>query len=205
MRARRTSHIDMIHLAGGLRLQGTARDVVESEGTAHVVAEATVSADLDRTHHLLGLETTPSDGRVGALVGLLVGPGFRAAVDTALADDEDRASPLYLLLDDLPVAALISGYSHLYNGKVSRSAVANGLVREDICAGWRSEGTMLVSLRETGTIPVPLGPPATALATEDDPLGWHEVGPLPPGAMRRRRLVEVTGDEPHRVFAMFRD
>jgi hypothetical protein len=50
-----------------------------------------------------------------------------------------------------------------------------------------------------------VGPPITELTPHDDPLAWHDIGALPVGAMRRRRLVEVTDGDPLRVFAMFRD
>jgi hypothetical protein len=75
----------------------------------------------------------------------------------------------------------------------------------DICSGWRADGVMMVSLREEGRIPVPVGPTTTDLLPDDDPLAWHEIGDLPVGAMRRRRLVEVAGGDPLAVFAMFRD
>jgi hypothetical protein len=170
-----------------------------------IVAAASVRAELDARHHLRAIETEPRDRRVDGLVGRRVGPGFRAAVDAALPEPPDRATPLYLLLDDLPVAALISGYTRLYGGELDSSATEAGLVRADICAGWRSGGTMLVSLRETGAIPVPRGPVATELASDGDALGWHHIEPLARGAMRRRRLVEVTEGEPMPVFATFRD
>jgi hypothetical protein len=64
---------------------------------------------------------------------------------------------------------------------------------------------MLVSLRTSGQMPVPIGPAASRLEPADDPMAWHPVPDLPPGAMRRRRLVEVVAGRPHEVYAMFRD
>ena len=190
----------------GLRLIGAARDLVTgTDGETSVAAASTVAAELDGFHVLHALETTPADERTDGLVGRPVGRGFRAAVDGAFATAEDRASPLYLLLDDLPVAALISGYTRLYSGEVGGGMADAGLIRADICSGWRSDGTMVVSLRTKGTIPVPIGPPPPDLTPPGDALAWHDIGPLPAGAMRRRRLVEVADGDPMRVFAMFRD
>lgn len=188
--ARRTSHIDMADVTGGrgLRLSGGAQDSVSGRG---VVASASVDATLGRAHTLESLSTTPGDPRVGALVGLTVGRGFRGAVDDVLSSPEDAASPLYLLLDDLPVATLISGYALLYRNDPSMRVVDPSRLQADLCAGWATEGTMLAAFRSSGRIPVPMGPPA---AGDTD---------LPPGAMRRERAVEV--DDAGAVSAMFRD
>jgi hypothetical protein len=192
----------------GLRLEGAARDLRTTAAGATVVGAAAVSAVLDGSHALETLETTPRDSRTDALIGLVVGRGFRAAVERALAEPDDVASPLHLLLDDLPVAALISGYALLYSGELEDAAAGAGLLKSDICSGWRSDGTMMVELRKTGQIPVPVGPRTTELTPADDALAWHAIGALGTGAMRRRRLVEVVDDDasdPLDVFAMFRD
>jgi len=145
-------------------------------------------------------ETDPTDAippdsetDLSSLLGRVVGSGFRAAVDAVFGKVEDVGGPLHLLLDDLPAAALISGYAHLYSGKmqIESKHLKGGLLRADICSGWRNDGTMLVTLRERGQLPVPIGPPTTKLEPPDDPFSWHSIGPLSPGAMRRRRLVEL--------------
>jgi len=205
--ARRTSHIDMISLPDfGLQLKGAARDLHTTAEGESVVAEAEVDALLNRERRLERIEITPADRRTDALTGLPVGKGFRAAVHAAFPDPTDVASPLYLLLDDLPVASLISGYGALYTGNIPRArSSAQSMVMADICSGWRDDGVMMVSLRTEGRIPVPVGPANTELVPDDDPIAWHDIGDLPIGAMRRRRLVEVTAGDPHAVFAMFRD
>jgi hypothetical protein len=203
---RRTSHIDIVRTGGGsLLLEGAARDLRTSNGRASVLAEATVRADLDPQHILVRLQPTPPAPAAQTLVGLLVGSGFRAAVDAALPDERATSSPLHLLLDELPIAAVISGYALLYRGAIDFQQTDAGTVKADICSGWRSDGTMMVSLRSEGRMPIPVGPIANTLESDQDPVGWHEIGPLAPGAMRRRRLVELTDGNPHAVFAMFRD
>lgn len=214
---RRTTHIDMIFPpGGGLLLIGTARDLATPAAVAapephdgdgilpgRVVAAASIEAHLDGTHTLTALTTSPADERAGALVGRTARKGFRAAVEEALGGE--AASCLHQLLDDIPVAALISGYALLYRGVTGIRDPAEAHIRVNLCAGWQEGGVMLTALATTGTIPVPLGPATTDLVPPDDPLAWHEVGPLPPGAMRRRRLVEVAPGDPCPVWAMFRD
>ena len=86
-------------------------------------------------------------------------------------------------------------------GQPSRPA---RFVKEDICSGWRRDGTMMVSLRSGHGFPAPVGPPAPDLSTTD-PVGWHHIDELPPNSMRRRRLIDVVAGDPLTVHAMFRD
>lgn len=199
--ARRTSHID-IHYSpdGGLVLDGAARDLVLPAGDA---TTARVTATIDPRRILADLVASPPDPRLDTLLGRAVGRGFRAAVADALGDEDGTTSPLYLLLDELPVAALISGYALLYRGHSSMRGVDERHLTPDLCAGWASEGTMLVALRTDGRLPVPQGPPLAGVVPDGEAEEWHELPPLPVGAMRRRRLVEVGDDGA--VRAMFRD
>jgi len=204
---RRTSHIDMRVEHDSLFLEGAARDLRTTSRGSEIVDSAAISAMASPMRTLDRLTTTPARSGTDALLGLTVGTGFREAVGRALADEVAASTPLALLLDDLPVAAVISGYAYMYSDSLPKNAEGPG-VKADICSGWRSDGTMLVSFRERGAIPIPVGPPATRVDSPDDPLGWHEIGPLGVGAMRRRRLVDVgpgaTADE-LLVQAMFRD
>ena len=79
----------------------------------------------------------------------------------------------------------------------------------DLCAGWADQGTLMVTIRSAGQIPVSTGPPAPSLERPDDPSAWHATPPLPPHAMRRRRRLDVVGPGPggegHRFDAHFRD
>lgn len=105
-----------------------------------------------------------------------------------------------VLLCELPVAALLSGYGSLYTGQFP-APISDGFMAGlpvDICAGWAHPGSMMVSVRKHREIPTPDGPPAPP----DRPGDWHEMADLAPGSMRRQRLIERTGDE---VWAMFRD
>jgi hypothetical protein len=188
-----------------LVLQGAARDLrTDDAGGVTVVAAAALTAHLDRFRILTSLTTAPPESPAGALVGLHVGRGFREAVDRVLPDERAASTPLFLLLDELPVATLISGYADLYSGELGPRAAEAQALQADICSGWRTDGTMMVSLRTAGEMPIPLGPVANELAG-DDPLGWHDIPTLTVGAMRRQRLVEVAAGDPMSVYAMFRD
>lgn len=221
---RRTSDLTIAFVNAGagngqqaLELTGGARDLrTDARGRAQLLEEATVRAVVGAGRELERLTTSPDDPGAQSLLGQRVAGGFRAAVDQAVPEHRERRSPLYLLLDDLPVAALISGYASLYRREpvvgsetphrgTERSA--SGL-KADICSGWRSDGTMMVAVRRDGQVPVTMGPTAPLLEDPADPAGWHHVAALPPWAMRRRRLVDVSGPSGASmlvVHAMFRD
>jgi hypothetical protein len=205
---RRTSHIDMIPRGTtmeGLTLRAGARDLLTSPGGASdVVAAARLEAELGPGRVLQALHTEPALPALQELIGVPVARGFRKAIAAAVADELAAQTPIALLVDDLPVAVLISGYADSYVWEHMPVDVSSA--RADICAGWVDDGTMLTLTRDTGYLPQPVGPEAPSLLRDDDPLAWHEVGALPDGAMRRRRLIDVRrrGDR-FDVHAMFRD
>ena len=163
-------------------------------------------ATVGQDGRLSNLTVSPQRTAAAALVGVAVRGGFRDAIVAALPEDVAAGTPLALLLDDLPVANLISGYALLYSGNLPVDSANQG-VKVDICSGWRAGGTMMVSVRAGDGVPVTVGPPAPLLEGDraEDPLGWHDLPPLPAGAMRRRRLIDVHGGESWDVTAMFRD
>jgi len=224
---RRTSHIDVVFtepsMTGPLTLRGGARDLyTDGAGVGTVLDEAQVEAPLDADRRLRLLRTTPSMTGTSQLEGLVVGPGFRSALARAAGRGSAARSPLYLLLDDLPVVALISGYAMVYRigqsgsgqsglgqsgGNLGGSPGANQspMLKGDVCAGWRSDGTMMVALRSGQGMPVSIGPAAPSLLDPEDPIGWHHIEEMAVPSMRRRRLIDVTSGDPLTVQAMFRD
>ena len=214
---RRTSNIDIAFAdEGALKLTGACRDL-RTAGVTETLGFGQLQADLDHSHVLQQLHVSGSGGfdtgLVDELVGCLVGAGFRCRVAAAMADAE--TTPLFVLLDELPVAALISGYARMYRGEFAEQGIDRSLIKADICSGWRSDGHMVVSIRRHGQMPIPLGPAAPELLAVGDSLGWHEIQPLAAGSMRRRRLLDVSRSEAEsidteanghlNVFAMFRD
>ena len=211
--ARRTSHIDIVHLETGFTLDGMARDLVtplageRSSETIRISANSRVHALLDANATLLEISSDPQPETLKNLLGLAVRQGFRDAIRQHIPDHVALGTPLALLLDDLPVASLISGYALLYSGRIPVLSISQA-VKADICSGWRTGGTMLASVAAGTGIPTPLGPdaPVVAQETSADPVGWHHLSELPAGAMRRRRLVDVqVKPDEWNIIAMFRD
>ncbi len=232
---RRTSSIDTTRpdgLRGDLVINARARDLLTggSSEVSAVVAEAELRLRLDgASRQIRSIVSLPALDGVDSLVGASVGPGFRSRLNDALDGEQTTGSLLYLLLDDLPGAALVSGYAMqragLLDGPLRTGASAPTqesthtqdrpitlsraqLPAEDLCAGWAHDGVMMVTIRAEGVIPTPMGPPAPTLESDTDPVAWHAMDPLTPHATRRRRRLDLYadgGDMTHQIDAHFRD
>ncbi|HEX4430763.1 MAG TPA: DUF2889 domain-containing protein [Frankiaceae bacterium] len=214
--ARRTSTVDNLRpdgVLGPLNLRGYARDLVT--GTAGATTERTCSlaAEVDFTggRILTRIESDPAEPRLSALLGARVSAGFRGLVGQAVPDHAARASRLHLLLDDLPVATLVGGYA--VGAATRRDPGVRAALQlhphkgtPDLCAGWRSGGTIMLGIEATGQAPVVTGPVAPLLEQAADPQGWHHRPNLPPHSVRRARLLDVyAGGDVIEVNSVFRD
>jgi hypothetical protein len=213
-----------------LVLVGRGRDLLtDLDGTTRVLDSAEVEATIDyaEAQRVTAISSTPDIPSLQHLIGRSASTGFRAAIDTAVTghDVDGRGvvgRVVYQLLDDLPVATLISGYAPQHaraqagtwsderkRTPLQRTA-PEGLAmlqQADLCAGWKAGGTIMQGFAENNP-PVVTGPDAPSLDDGDDPLAWHELpGPLPVQGMRRRRRIDVstTDDRAWAIDAHFRD
>jgi hypothetical protein len=219
---RRTATMDMERpggLLGPLVLNGRARDMGTGlDGVAAVLATSECTARIDFTggRVLTEISTTPGRPALQALLGRPVSSRFRSAVTAADPRLSAEDGLLNLLLDDFPVATLVSG--HAIGAGLARQhrtvlslAEATGQPKadrhqfhRDLCAGFADGGTIMNDVDATGRPPVVTGPPAPPLATGDH-LGWHETGRLPPHAMRRSRRMDVTPGPLASIDVLYRD
>ncbi len=211
---RRTSTIDTTRpdgLLGRMVMSAHARDLrTTADGGPEVLGAASIVAEVDGpSRRLQSIETSPTQDGLDALLGVVVGPGFRGKVDAAVPELRGSGSLLYLLLDDLPGAALVSGYAQLRGDVVGKAKGDEYLgVAADLCAGWALDGSMIAAIKEHGQNPAPLGPPAPVLSTTADPHAFHALPELAPTATRRLRRIDVgpgAADGSHPVDVFFRD
>lgn len=214
---RRTSSIDILWLPApgivaddetALVLRAASQDVATGpDGSTSLLGRAELTVWLDRrlvTRRLAAQPSTPLD----ALVGLPAAKGFRAAARRVVGDS---TSPLGLLLDDVPVAALISGYAAMRSaggGAVTGRRATTVLGMRDLCAGWRDGGTMMDSIDRGDGVPMPGLGSAPDLDRPDDPASGDPAAPLPAGSLRRRRRIDVLARLPDGstpLHATFRD
>jgi Protein of unknown function (DUF2889) len=114
---RRTETMDMLRpdgLLGPLVLSGRARDLAtgpDGAGTVLATSGCTARIDFLGGRLLTGISTTPDRPALQALLGQRVSSGFRAAVMGADPGLRAENGLLNLLLDDFPVATLVSGHA----------------------------------------------------------------------------------------------
>lgn len=205
---RRTTHLDIGWSGRRLELVGAARDLATTASGAEVLDQASMRAMTTSGGRLESLTLSPGQpGAVDGLIGEPVRSGFRARLRSLLPDV--AGSPLGVLLEDVPGAALISGYVQLRTGSLGGSRgkdlpspVIAGMV--DVCSGWRAEGRAVRSLLAGDGVPVQDCPPAPE--ADADALAWHPIGPLGAHGMRRCRRIDLAGGgDAYTVDAMFRD
>ena len=194
---RRTVSLDLVRpdgLEGVLVMEGRGRDLATMpDGTAAELARTTVRVVVDfmGERQVLAISSDPVEPALAGLVGGSSTTGFRAAAGAAVPELRQSGSLLYQLLDDVPMGVMISGGVLDRNGvRLPRVGPAS-LPAPNICAGWVPEGLMTRLVMETGEPGlVGIGPPVPVLASTD-PDAWHEMPPLMPTSMRRRRRLDV--------------
>lgn len=211
---RRTSSIDTVRPHGlhdAAVMTGQARDIVtDDDGRARVVDTASAHLDVAAPgRELLAITTEPDDPAFQALLGAMVGPGFRGKLHATVPYADAAATPLLMLLDDMPGAALVSGYALLVAGETGHEVHDAFLDAQiDLCAGWANDAAMMHLIRATGRNAVNEATVVPPLQRAGDADAWHAIGPLGPTGMRRVRRTDVLpadADGNHRVDAWFRD
>lgn len=205
---RRTTCIDQRRGATGApqEIVASGRDLLTSaDGTTQLLDAVNLRANLDAMGVITAIQADPQVPELDALVGGAASKGLRARAEEALPDHAARVSVLLQLLDDFPMAALLSSYGWTRETEDWNIPKETASGMADLCAGWAAEGTMLDALDRTGIFPIPLGPPAPPLESPDDPLAWHEIEPMVPRSIRRRRRLDLIADEPLTMDVHFRD
>jgi len=130
---------------------------------------------------------------ISDLVGVRGGGGSRGKVMAALPDEVAQGTPLYLLLDDMAGASLVSGFAfaqwQLTASQGDSPVVFNGPRLLGTCAGYQpgssalddeGHGTMMHDLRTVDPI-----------TRADDPWAFHDVPVITEISARRTRRTDV--------------
>jgi hypothetical protein len=208
---RRTSSIDMTRSDGSfdpVYLRGAARDLwTAADGSAHELRHVGLTATAEMVARVIrNIETDPPIEGIARLVGAPAMGGFRTAADAVAPELRERRDLLYTLIDDIPVATLISGHALSASGALGKLSGGGYRPLTDQCAGFAADGP-IVALYDSGDMPVVMGPIAPRLESQQDPEAWHQLDDLPLHGMRRRRRLDVSASTGSQILvdAMFRD
>ncbi len=181
-----------------------SRDVMtHTDGSATVLDAHEITGRASLQRQILTLRGDPDAGLLQRLEGLRAGGQLRAELRQIFPEPSQREAGLYLLLDDLAGATLVSswawfawdGYSEALGNVVRGADISgwNGSMR-GICIGLRDGSSALDAhgfpkMEEQYSAAVP------DLTHPDDPDGWHPFPSLPAATMRRARWIDVWREE----------
>lgn len=188
-------------------VRAAGRDLVTGlDGSTVVRDEASLELTTDGLGNVATIRTVPEVVALEQLVGTGTRSGFRGVVELVAGEHVRPDTVLHQLLDDVPLAALIASYGLTReHPEWNIPPEAHARLR-NLCAGWEDGATMMATLDATGVFPIPEGPPAPGLVSDDDPTGWHDLAPMEPRTVRRvRRLDTWRSTSEIVVEAYFRD
>jgi hypothetical protein len=203
---RRTTTLDITFPEIGLlSLHGFGRDLhTDGSGTATVLDHSEASVTVDHYARIVSAielpsaaEVTTADGdqhdAAQQLVGVPTTGKFRKMLGVFLPSEVANGSVLVQILDDVPAATLIAGSALFRQGLIPRSPSSEERRPQvDVCTGWKSGGVMAQAIIEDDVPYMGEGPLAPPLLSDTDPDAWHKFPPLPLGAMRRHRRLDMT-------------
>ncbi|MDD2857333.1 MAG: DUF2889 domain-containing protein [Candidatus Nanopelagicales bacterium] len=208
---RRTSTLDFDYpeeFGAVGRVRGRARDLITTADGTRTVADDVLRAMIGEGRVYESLFTFPDRPALQAMVGAR-GPGSsRRAMSALVPEERDGGTPLYLLLDDLPGIALVSGQLGVewltQAQRAERLPRRTGGVKVDMCTGYQ-EGSNAIAAANEGRMTHQVRA-VQPLVRADDPIAWHAHQPeTDEPAMRRARRIDVWLDDVIHVDAFFQD
>jgi len=213
---RRTSTIDATWERDSrdapMHLFGRSRDLLTPADDASpvVLREDTMRAVAGPDRVLTEISTMPAVPNLEVLVGLK--GGLRAKIVSTFPELAQEGPPLYLLLDDISGATLVSGFAFthwdpagvgIFDKEIDPALKSRKLSMVNICAGFQ-EGSSALGVD---------GPPAkhsiqpvANLPVGEDPFAWHELFETQKVSARRARRIDVRCEEGEWIIdAFFQD
>ena len=211
---RRTTSIDVTWPGGPdqpMAFHGYGRDIYTDlpDQTPEILTVDELFAEIDGERIIRAIHSIPERPGIGELVGVRGGGKLRRALNDALPGERRQGSPLYLLIDDLAGASLVSnwalftaGYRRLDN--VSDADMQQLIEQQSgVCIGFRPGSSALdpnrpIGDRQNSALVAPLHHP-------HDAQGWH---PLHYGgdlSFRRARRIDLWQDGDIFIDTCFQD
>jgi hypothetical protein len=191
-------------------LAGRARDIVTPpSGVAMTCAEDWFDAVLRPDRTIVAIESQPARPALSRLIGQRGGGGLRQVLEEVVPEERRRATPLYLILDDISGASLVAGWAWSQwdpNWLAAGRAALKGFdvekafrSREGICIGFAPGSSGLNPGTDRS------GTPTTDLRHPEDPEGWHAFTVQNDVGLRRARRIDLWQDEGIVIDSAFQD
>lgn len=210
---RRTSSIDISWpegQTGNSRVIGRARDIItpRSGGSPLVRAEDSFEASLKPDRSIATIGSNPIRPVLSQLIGERGGGHLRKILQQIIPEELHNATPLYLILDDISGASLVSNWAwSLWNPNWLTDAMSSADLEktladmEGVCIGFAPGSSALASDTERSN-----GTPVPDLRNANDPDGWHAFTAQDGNVgMRRARRIDVWLDEVIVIDSAFQD
>jgi hypothetical protein len=194
-----------------MRLVGRARDVVtpRAGGAPIVLAEDAFEARVHRDRTVVAITADPPRPALPRLAGARAGGGLRKALEEIVPEERRRATPLYLILDDIGGASLVSSWAWsqwdpnwLEAGRADfgEADLAKLMAaRVGVCIGLASGSSAFDPGKDRS------GAPAGDLRHPDDPQGWHALPAQEGVGFRRARRIDISLGRNILIDAAFQD
>ncbi|MGH3247021.1 MAG: DUF2889 domain-containing protein [Trebonia sp.] len=209
---RRTSTLDFTWpdgMGGDTVLDGRARDLrTNGDGTSSVLAQVTLGLVSDPRRVIREIGSTPELPPLQTLTGESAMSGYRRRLAGVAAAEIAAATPLHLLLDDVPGATLVSGAAwqlwHDTDQNLELKIDVKQRVMTDVCTGYQQGSS---ALHPDGTLVWRQDrKPAVDIDAVEDDLAWHSRARPEGVSMRRARRIDVWAVGPLiHVDAFFQD
>jgi len=207
---RRTSTIDITWPDGitrSMRAEAHGRDLLTGADPAWptVLAANSYVATVTPEREIAAIATEPPRADIVGLIGSRAGSQLRGHIAEVLPDELRRGTPLYLLLDDLAGASLVSYWAWsqwdedwFQRLRSSADQLADHrAAMAGICVGFSPDGPPVLQPHDQPDLSRPVPP----LDDNGDPFGWHDLATTAamvtdgPVARRARRIeVRFAGD-----------
>lgn len=215
---RRTATLDVTWPDGvdaPMAVHGRSRDLhTRTEGAGPLVLdEATIGVRASADRVIRAIESDPDLPQLQEIVGCRAGGRLREALRTTVPHERSAGTPLYLLLDDLSGATLVSGFAfsqwpeHLPAAwSDARAARATRRRMESVCIGFQPGSSALIEIatphRDSRAKPVS----EVNTSADRDERSWHRLEQPKGVSMRRSRRIDVWREgESVVVDAIFQD
>jgi hypothetical protein len=197
-------------MTGNSRISGRARDIItpHSGGAPLVCAEDAFEATLKPDRSIAAIASNPVRPALAQLNGESGGGHLRKVLKEIIPAELHNATPLYLILDDISGASLVSGWAwSLWNPNWLTDAMTQSQmekrfeIMEGVCTGF-APGSSALDINTDRS----KGTPVPDLRHPDDPEGWHafteQDGKI---GMRRARRIDVWLDDVIVIDSAFQD